>query len=95
MHSNAVRKIKAELKCLEEEATSQEGAWPLEFLGQEGAPLGDLWEATCQEVGPPYLKEGPHGQVGTELGLLQYWLWLQRQQLQQCLFLVGSSPKEI
>lgn len=38
------------------------------------------------------MEEGPHDQVGTELGLLQYWLWLQLQQLQQCLFLVGSSP---
>ena len=38
------------------------------------------------------MEEDPHDQVGTELGLLQYWLWLQRQQLQQCLFLVGSSP---
>lgn len=26
------------------------------------------------------------------MGLLQYWLWLQLQQLQQCLFLVESSP---
>lgn len=73
----------------------------MEFLGQEGSPLGDPWEASCQEVGPSYLEEvplgpwveeDPHDQVGTELGLLQYWLWLQLQQLPQCLFLVGSSP---
>lgn len=36
--------------------------------------------------------EDPHGQVGTGLGPLQYWLWQQLQQLQQCLFLGGSSP---
>lgn len=47
----------------------------------EEAPLG------------PWVEEDPHDQVGTELGLLQYWLWLRLQQLQQCLFLVESSPK--
>ena len=51
-------KIKADLACLEEEAACQEWACPLEFLGQEGAPLGDPWEAACQEVGPSYLEEG-------------------------------------
>lgn len=40
----------------------------------------------------PWVEEDPHDQVGTELGLLQYWLWLRLQQLQQCLFLVESSP---
>lgn len=33
-------RIKADLASLEEEVASQEGACPLEFLGQEGSPLG-------------------------------------------------------
>lgn len=66
-----------------------------------GSPLGDPWEASYQEVGPsclegvplgPWVVEDLHGQVGTGLGPLQYWLWPQLQLLQQYLFLVGSSP---
>ena len=48
----------------------------------EGVPLG------------PWVVEDLHGQVGTGLGPLQYWLWLQLQLLQQYLFLVGSSPRK-
>lgn len=35
----------------------------MEFLGQEGASLGDPWEAACQEVGPSYLEEKSSGDL--------------------------------
>lgn len=59
--SQRCARIKADPASLEEEVAFQEGAFPLEFLCQEGSPLEDPLEASCQEVGPSYQEEVPLG----------------------------------
>lgn len=54
-------RVKGGLACPGEGAASPAGACPLEFLDQEGSPLGGPWEASCQVVGPSCLEAVPPG----------------------------------